>query len=49
MANGGENAMTDARIDALRTHVVSLYKALKVGYADAQKPEATRQMREEAN
>ena len=41
--------MTDARIDALRTHVASLYKALRVGYADVQKPDATRQTREEAN
>ena len=41
--------MTDTRIDALRTHIASLHKALKMKYANAQKPDATRRMREEAN
>ena len=41
--------MTDARIDALRTHVNAMYKALQIGYADAQKPDASRRTREEAN
>ena len=49
MAGEEGSAMTDTRIDDLRTHVNALYKALKIGYADARKPDASRQTREEAN
>ena len=49
MADDRADAMTDARIDALRMNISSLHKALKHGYADALKPEASRKVREEAN